>query len=151
MLRSGLEVLVLRKILFLAVLAILGAMVLGTGIVYGADNAKPAIPGITVNDDRPNGCIDCHKKVSDAKDYSLPAEIKGMAKEGKHPDVASMIKGPATCLTCHSDKSKNPLGNVLHKAHLTGDSNHFVASYGAQCMNCHGLDKATGKMDVKGF
>lgn len=141
----------LRKVLFLTVLVALSALILSAGIVYGADNTKPAIPGITVADDHPNGCVDCHKKVSDTKDYSLPAEIKAMAKDGKHPDVASMVKGPADCLKCHGEKAKLPLGKILHEAHLTGDDNHFITNYGGQCMYCHSLDKASGKMAVKGL
>lgn len=141
----------MKKVLFFTTLLALGALILSAGIVFGADNAKPAIPGITVADDHPNGCVDCHKKISDTKDYSLPGEIKAMAKDGKHPDVSSMVKGPADCLKCHGEKAKLPLGSILHRAHLTGESNHFVSSYNGQCMYCHKLDKATGELTVKGI
>lgn len=116
--------------------------------------AVPAIPGITAEDTRPNGCTDCHRKVSPDRDYSLAAEIAAMVKAGTHPRVSDRLMQdlPKQCTTCHKPDSKVPFGEVMHKAHLVGGAeNHFITNYQGQCMNCHKLDPQTGSITVKGL
>ncbi|MBE3575263.1 MAG: hypothetical protein IMW99_07425 [Firmicutes bacterium] len=139
----------MKRSLILVLAAAVAMVALVAGAVMAAD--APKIPQITVADDHPNGCVDCHRKISADKDYSLQAEIKNMANEKKHPDVAAMIKSPKDCVKCHGANSKYPLGDILHQAHLSGPSNHFVSAYQGQCLYCHKYDKATGKMTVKGL
>ncbi|WP_324715946.1 hypothetical protein U7230_11310 [Carboxydochorda subterranea] len=140
-----------------AVLAVIVIGVLLTSVVaaMAAEQPKvPAIPGITAEDTHPNGCTDCHRKVSPDKDYSLPTEIANMVKAGTHPKVSErMMKDlPKQCLTCHKPDSKHPFAQVMHKAHLTGGAeNHFISNYQGQCMNCHQLDPKTGSISVKGL
>jgi nitrate reductase cytochrome c-type subunit len=101
-----------------------------------------AIPGLNATDKNPNGCVDCHKG-----DYSLANEI---AKVKGHPKISKTT--PKDCLVCHKSGSKNAFGPILHKAHLTGTDNHYMASYAdSACTNCHKLDKNTGIWDNKGF
>ena len=38
------------------------------GSVLVADDIA-ALPGVTVDDDHPNGCVDCHVKVDEERDY----------------------------------------------------------------------------------
>lgn len=93
----------------------------------------------TTEDKAPEGCNSCHQG-----EYSLANVIAKMAEEGKHAKVD--VKGPQDCLQCHS----NNFAEKLHKAHLTGDENKFVANYGASCNNCHALGN-DGIISVKGL
>lgn len=114
----------------------------------------PAIPGITAEDTHPNGCTDCHRKVSADRDYSLATEIANMVKEGRHPRVSDrMLQDlPKQCITCHKPDSKYPFGEIMHSAHLTGGAdNHFITNYQGQCMHCHAMDPQTGSITVKGL
>ena len=138
------------------VLLVIAGMVLGSFVAaMAAEQGKvPAIPGITTKDTTPNGCNDCHRKVSAERDHSLAAEIAAMVKEGRHPRVPDrMLQDlPKQCVTCHKPDSKYPMGAVMHKAHLVGGAdNHFITNYQGQCMYCHSLDPKTGKIGVKGL
>jgi len=115
--------------------------------LYGGD--LPALKGITTKDDRPNGCVDCHKKISADKDYSIPAEL---AKVDGHPKVNKIVKVvPKDCMKCHKEGRKSgPIGPIVHEKHFENPSeNHFVKKYGGDCLNCHSLDLKTGVMSVK--
>lgn len=80
-------------------------------------------------DKAPNGCLDCHKKVSDDKDYSLPTIL---SKKPNHPKIEKVdIKA---CISCHKANGK-PLYTILHPAHLT--SKTYQDNYGGSCLNCH--------------
>ncbi len=91
-------------------------------------------------DKSPGGCNDCHKKISDDKDYSLAAEIK---KLESHPEVPS--ESVADCISCHAEGTPLALSAIMHKGHLLGE--HYE-KYGNSCINCH---DQTNKMIVKGL
>lgn len=92
-------------------------------------------------DKAPGGCTDCHRKVSDDKDYSLAATI---AKIEGHPQLP--IDNASACVQCHAEGSPLALSLAMHKAHLQGE--HYKENYGNSCLNCH--DQAN-KMAVKGL
>lgn len=91
----------------------------------------PEIPGITIKDEKPNGCVDCHKNYPEyKKDGRLSTSIKEWATEGveqelvdiarttatkkkkikgKHPDISKSMqkqgaKIPTLCLHCHEPR-----------------------------------------------
>ncbi|MEW6046077.1 MAG: cytochrome c3 family protein [Bacillota bacterium] len=136
-------------------LVVVGLVLSSVAAALAAEQAKvPEIPGVTIQDPKPNGCNDCHRKVSPEKDYTLRTEIANMVKAGTHPKVSERLLQdlPKQCVTCHKPDSKQPFGEVLHKAHLVGGAeNHFITAYQGQCMYCHSLDPGTGSMKVKGL
>jgi len=133
--------------LTLVLLAVAG-FTAGALLLTAADNAKPPfLPGITVADDHPNGCVDCHSNQGEGKDYRLNVSL---AKLGKHPKIDAIVKKvPNDCLMCHK-AGANALSLVLHKAHYEkGADSAFVKFYQGACLNCHQLDLASGKMTEK--
>lgn len=129
----------------------------------------PSIPGITMEDTKPNSCVDCHKLYTEPRKFDgrLTTLIKNLMKkvepellekaqkampegvklDGKHPNVSSFVKIiPNDCLACHSSKSKRvpQFRQMLHLIHLTGKENHFIKNYQGQCTYCHKLDTNTG-------
>ena len=132
------------------VLCLLAVSVFSLGVLLpmGAQDAKPYLPGITIPDDHPNGCVDCHKNLGEGKDYRLNVSL---AQSG-HPKIDTIVKViPETCFMCHKAGPKPPaLSPLLHKAHYAkGADSAFVKVYQGACLNCHKLDLATGKMSVK--
>ncbi len=118
--------------------------------------AMPEIPGITVDDVKADGCVDCHYKESDEKDYRLSTSLKELSEQGKHPDVSAMMTTvPDDCVMCHSEQmaegmGTEPLGPMMHKIHLVGGAdNHFITSYQGQCTHCHGFEEGTGEFSIK--
>ena len=111
--------------------------------------ADDLLPGITGKDEHPNGCVDCHVKVSDKQDFrlvNLPALVKG------HPDISKIVKKiPDSCELCHKGTGKTPaLANAVHKVHYQEPANnHFVTEFKGQCLNCHQLNMTNGDMKVK--
>ena len=135
------------------------SMVVGTTFVtFGQEkgSAVPEIPGITVDDINTNGCVDCHRKVSEDSDYRISTYIKELAEEGNHPDVTAMINTvPDDCLVCHGETTAegmgtDPLAPILHRMHLVGmGENDFITGSQGQCTHCHALNKDTGQMRTK--
>ena len=119
-----------------------------TVFLVGADNDKPFLPGVTVADDHPNGCVDCHK-VSAGNDYRLSVEL---AKVDGHPNIDAIVKIiPKDCLMCHKEGTNaGPLNLIAHKGHYRnpGD-NAFVNHYQGACLNCHSVNPGSGKMTIK--
>jgi hypothetical protein len=101
-----------------------------------------------VEDTYPNGCVDCHKKVSDEKDYRLNVLL---AKEGKHPDITEIVNSiPDDCMNCHTEGSENSIGNIAHRKHYENpEENTFISEYQGSCFNCHSMDIEEGKVVVK--
>lgn len=99
------------------------------------------------SDEKADGCVSCHRKVSEEKDYSLTAEMAAMNKEFGHPNMP--IEGPEQCATCHRE-GDNSLDKVLHKAHLLGEENHFLTNYEGSCVQCHALT-TDNQIVVKGL
>jgi hypothetical protein len=119
-------------------------------VLMAADNAKPPyLPGITVTDEHPNGCVDCHKSQGEGQDFRLNVSL---AKLGKHPKIDAIVKKlPEDCMMCHKEGGKVAALNImLHKAHYEkGAESPFIKFYQGACLNCHKLDAASGKMSVK--
>ncbi len=131
--------------------ALVFALILGgTLIITAADETGTAyLPGVTVKDEHPNGCIDCHSLAGEGKDYRLNVSLTQVEK---HPDITKIVKQlPGDCLMCHNEGSKSgSLNNIAHKYHYRNPGeNHFVSSYQGACLNCHTLDSDSGEMKVK--
>ncbi len=130
-------------------LALAAAVVAGSLVLMGQAKAKPFLPGITVADEHPNGCVDCHSNQGQGKDYRLNVSL---AKIQGHPKVDAIVKQvPQGCLICHKEAGKaGPLNIVLHKAHYAKSADSpFVQFYQGACLNCHKLDAASGKLTMK--
>ena len=131
------------------------------------------IPGITVADDRPLACVECHVNYVDMKldarfstlvtqwtekvDTALLAKAqasapRGMTLRGKHPVLTSGFDDiPGKCLTCHKRDSDEapPFAQMLHAIHLTGgEANHFLTVYQGECTYCHKLDAKSGRWRI---
>ena len=81
-----------------------------------ADDPKvPFLPGITVADDHPNGCVDCHKNNGPDQDYRLNVSLAGSG----HVDISKIVKTiPQDCSMCHKPKTDaGPLSLQTHQAH----------------------------------
>jgi len=130
---------------------VVGLAILGGTVALSAQSAGDSafLPGITVKDPFPNGCVDCHKDQGGGKDYRVIAEL---AKIDGHPKVEKIVKTvPKDCLMCHKTGAKAPeLQKVIHRVHFDKPaSNPFVTVYKGACLNCHALDQTTGAMSVK--
>ncbi len=91
-------------------------------------------------DKAPGGCQDCHKKISDEKDYSLPTEVGQIPN---HPAVESNDFND--CYTCHQS-GENSFDRILHRHHLKGEK---YREYGNSCLNCHEVAE-NGTITLKG-
>lgn len=133
------------------------------------------VPGLTVADKNPNGCVDCHVVYKDRGhderlsvalaewtagkiDAGLLAHTKasmpaGVAVKGKHPSAEDSLEDiPAACLDCHDSGSKKapPFSRLLHLVHLTGGAkNPFMTVYQGECTHCHKLDTKTGEWSLR--
>ena len=134
------------KILF-STLILLAALRMTVSFAV-ADNNKPSLPGVTVTDKHPNGCVDCHKAFGD-KDYRLKM---GLAKIEGHTEMDTIVKNlPQDCMKCHkADSSTGYLGDIAHRDHYGNPSkNVFIIVYKGDCLNCHGIDPESGKTTLK--
>ena len=134
-----------RKILT-PVLAV--ALILAGALALSWADTDVELPGITIEDAHPQGCVDCHVDAEE-NDYRLNVGLKGI--EG-HPDITNIVKNvPQDCTMCH--KASVPAGalaEAVHKAHFADpDENHFIAYYKGQCLECHALNTSTGVMSNK--
>jgi hypothetical protein len=127
------------------------------------------IPGLTVEDKFPNGCVDCHINMPDIKQderistlmsrWNKNVEAKLLKKaqavasadvtlKGIHPPASGSLKNiPAACTTCHSKTSRTapPFAALLHAIHLTGgNDNHFLTIFQGECTHCHKMNVTTG-------
>jgi len=135
-----------KVVLFLLLAA---AVVAGTLVLMGQAKPKAFLPGLTVADEHPNGCVDCHKNQGADKDYRLNVSL---AKIQGHPKIDAIVKKlPDSCMICHKAGGKvSPLNIMLHKVHYEkGAENPFVQFYQGACLNCHKLDAASGKLTMK--
>ncbi|MBN1411589.1 MAG: hypothetical protein JW969_12145 [Spirochaetales bacterium] len=138
----------ITRVLFFIVffVVISGAALL---LMSATKKEPPFLPGITVKDDHPNGCVDCHKKINDKLDYRLNVSLGKL--EG-HPKIDKIVKNvPKDCFMCHKEGAKaGKLELILHKAHFHNPKdNHFISNYNGACLNCHSFDEKTGSMPVK--
>jgi hypothetical protein len=144
-------------------------LAVGTGLaVYTQEESVPAIPDITVDDPHPNGCVDCHRRAGDDRDYRLSTAIAEWAEEGvseallersqaawpdvflegQHPAVAEFVADqplPQSCFNCHKDDSGIPLDPLVHTLHFAGGGqNRFVAGDNGRCLHCHTMNADVG-------
>lgn len=134
------------KILFF--LLVVAAVATVTVFLVAADNDKPFLPGLTVTDEHPNGCVDCHK-VSGDNDYRLNVELANL--DG-HPKIDAIVKNvPQDCLMCHKEGANaGPLNLITHKDHYRNpNDNAFVLHYKGACLHCHSVSPGSGKMAIK--
>jgi len=161
-----------KKILVLATISSV-SLVFFSNVGTAENNLKqlpPArkIPGLTIDDKFPNGCVDCHINMPDIKQderlstlmskWESNVEEKLMKKaQGVAPDIAlkgthppateSLIDIPSACKICHSEHSNEapPFTALIHSIHLTGgDENHFLTIFQGECTYCHKLNMTTG-------
>ncbi len=124
------------------------ALILAGALALSWADSEVELAGITVEDEHPNACVDCHAQ-SDSGDHRLNVALKEMED---HPDITRIVRNlPADCAMCH--KANMPAGGlseVVHMAHYANpDENHFVASYNGECLACHALNTSTGVMSNK--
>ncbi len=128
---------------------LVGFVAAGTALVVAQQKPKPvpALAGITAKDPFPNGCVSCHVVLPDGKDVRLNAALKMI----KHPNVIGNVKKvPTDCGMCHKSGSSKGVEKLIHKMHYgKKDKSTFVLEFGGQCLSCHSLDPATGKMSIK--
>ena len=165
---------ILRFLSCFACIAAVGAAI--AAAPSGEPKGAPprGIPGLTVPDPFPRGCVDCHVVIPDRnmdvrlstlmrqwQDKVEPALLERVrpftpgeiALKGKHPkfDVAG-VEVPKACMSCHARTSKAapPLGRMLHGLHLVGgEKNHFLTEFQGECTYCHRLETATGNWVLK--
>lgn len=123
------------------IMVIAFVLLMAVGVYSGFADGN--LPGITSDDNYPNGCVSCHS-AHDGNDYRLNVGMKEMSS---HPTIDSMITNvPGDCAMCHSGDA---LSKVVHKVHYSNPSeNHYVEYYG-ECLNCHTFDSSSGSMTVK--
>lgn len=163
----------LRYFLALAALiAVPPALFSNTGMAEN-DRAQlpPArkIPGLTIEDKFPGGCVDCHINMPDIKQDERISTLMsrwtrnsgmellkktqgvtppGVRLKGIHPPASESLKDiPTACITCHRKTSNTapPLAALLHTIHLTGGGdNHFLTIFQGECTHCHKMNVTTG-------
>lgn len=131
------------------------------------------IPGITVEDPFPHGCVDCHinyvemnldtrfstllKQWTESVEPKLLAKAqaaapKGLRLEGKHPEAADAIANiPGSCNDCHGkDSTTAPrFAQMMHTTHLGGgEENHYMTMFQGECTYCHKFDSLTGDWNI---
>ena len=130
-------------ILLIAVLALF----LGAAVLASAQETLK-LSGVTVKDEYPNGCVDCHTQ-SGENNYRLNTELKNL---NGHPDITKITKTvPKDCAMCHTPKlPAGSLNLITHKSHYQNPSkNSFISDYQGDCLACHSLNLSTGEMSVK--
>lgn len=164
---------VMRLIVVLSLILAVGGMF--AVFSQGKEAEVPGIPGITVEDTRPNGCVDCHRKdgsersslkllieewtkevSSELLEKARAAAPAGAELKGKHADTVAMTNTvPKDCLICHSKQSAKAMGapefgRLMHLTHLAGgEKNEFITGYQGQCVHCHALNTETGELTIK--
>lgn len=136
-----------KKAVFVVLLAV-GLAVAGLFLVAADAPKTPFLPGVTVKDEHPQGCIDCHKSTPNG-DYRLNVEL---AKVGEHPKIDAIVKTvPNDCLMCHKQGAKaGPLNIITHKDHYRNPKdNAFINVYQGACLNCHSVNAGSGVMTLK--
>jgi len=127
------------------------------------------IPGLTIEDKFPNGCVDCHINMPDIKQDERISTLMtrlgkhvesnllkkaqavspvGLTLKGMHPSANASLKNiPAACLGCHDKRTASapPFAALIHVIHLTGgDNNHFLTIFQGECTYCHKMNITTG-------
>jgi hypothetical protein len=107
------------------------------------------LPGVTVEDEHPNGCVDCHANMGPNRDFRLNVSLGEL--EG-HPPIDFIVKTlPDGCGLCHKEgTAAGPISLITHENHYhDADENNFISIYGGACLNCHSLDPSSGLVGMK--
>lgn len=121
----------------------------GVRDLYATNSTEPGLARAPINiDDRfPAGCVDCHVELPD-RDVRIGPLLAGSG----HPETDNHEKRiPDGCRTCHSEGGDGEaLSAVLHRIHFgKGSDSHFVTEFGGNCLHCHEMDPASGRVTVK--
>ncbi|MDX2007714.1 MAG: cytochrome c3 family protein [Meiothermus sp.] len=148
-------------------------------MVGAQQTALPVWPGITTPDDKPNGCVDCHRQTA-TRDLRLTTTLRlwasqGSPKEaisvaqavfpratvltGRHPEVSQIITTgavpiPTQCIACHKSQGRS-ITSVIHLLHLSQNPNFvsgrstFSERSGNNCTSCHTVNVDSGAMTIK--
>lgn len=119
----------------------------GTFPVAGLEDEGVSFINLNVAqvDEAPEGCEDCHQKISDEKDYSLTASFEAVTSKIEN-HTQKMMTSPTDCMSCHGEGTKNATFNsIMHKIHLQGE--HYE-NHGNSCISCHDI---ANRMKVKGL
>lgn len=141
----------------------------------GAASQLPReVPGITVPDAFPQGCVDCHLRYPEqALDVRFSTLLSGWAREvepglmemarsasrpgvtlvGRHPEVDAEVLSriPRSCISCHTRRVDEApdFPSLTHLIHLRGGGqNPFLSVFGAECTHCHKMDPDRGTWTV---
>jgi hypothetical protein len=136
-----------RQFSLCAIVVVVLAGMFFTTNLWGSDTNK--LSGITVKDEYPNGCVDCHVKVNDNEDNRISTAV---AKMENHPPIDKVVKVvPEGCIMCHKEDSKaGAFHSITHKTHYKNPSeNDFISKHNGDCLNCHTLDMTNFKMGFK--
>lgn len=113
------------------------------GAALAADPPKAYLPGLTSEDEAPNGCVSCH---------TGKRHLKAMLDALDHRDMGDTIRlVPDDCKSCHEDDDElEALGPVAHSMHYArGSKSEFVVKHGGSCLHCHALATGSGEVTVK--
>lgn len=163
------------------VLALLALTTLApNGRAQSPDRAGPPlppprdVPGITVADAFPRGCVDCHIRYPDQGldvrfstllarwtvevepvlvERARAASPPGAALQGRHPEVSEegLANIPRSCISCHTRRADSApdMSRLMHLVHLQGGAeNPFLTVFGGECTHCHKLDVRLGVWSV---
>jgi len=130
------------RLVRLACLAAL-AMFTATGTGGAAWAADAYLPGITLNDPNPEGCVSCHKG-----EMSLKTKLAAL----KHRNIDGKVNVvPDDCKSCHTEEegleSMSAISHSMHYASLS--SSEFVTKHQGSCLHCHALATGSGEVKVK--
>jgi len=171
--KRGLQIVAAALAAIVVVASVASVVRSQTGDSEGGPPPTPApreIPGINAPDPHPNGCVDCHVKMTEPPmdvristlmgqwmegvEPKLLAAAKAAASDpatitGKHPKVG-VTNVPKACLICHGASSTKapPFARLMHVVHLTGEGNMYMAHFQGDCTHCHKLDQATGTWSI---
>lgn len=158
-------------LIFAAIMIAPSAIFSKVGMAENEQNRYPSareIPGLTIEDKFPDGCVDCHINMPERKQderistlmsgWTIKIDEKLLNKvrkvfpntelKGVHPLAAESLEDiPSACIACHRSTSDTapPFAELLHVIHLTGlNENHFLTIFQGECTHCHKLNAETG-------
>lgn len=139
-----------------------------------AEPVVSEIPGLTVEDPFPRGCVDCHiERPEERMDVRISTRMRAWSERveakvlervqaimtgtvklsGRHPRLSEQTYRniPATCMQCHSATQRTVprMGPMLHALHLIGgQENHFLTLFGGECTHCHKFEADSGTWSI---
>jgi hypothetical protein len=108
-----------------------------------ASAADAYLPGITIDDPSPQGCVSCHQG-----EMSLKRQLAAL----KHRNIDGQVEVvPDDCKTCHDeDEGLDSMSAIAHSMHYASlSSSEFVTRYQGSCLHCHAMATGSGEVTVK--